>query len=175
MRTIARAVLALCVGAALSACTIPIETDPSTFNVEPAAVAHLKASVAQRNGYSAEAPQSIPMSPHTWVIEQKKLTDTAIAMLSRALEKQGLAVSPQSGKTVTLKVYQPSASMQMYIGFANTYARVALEAEFGDGTRTVVIGENRSPMGAPRAFDGAVLFALNKLVLDEKLVAYLNK
>lgn len=174
MNATVRAVLALCAGA-LSACTIPIETDPTTFSVEPKAVAHLKTRVALRNGYAADAPHSIPMSPHTWVIEQKKLTDTAIAMLSRALEKQGLALSPQAGKTVTLKVHQPNASMQVYIGFANTYARVALEAEFGDGTRTTVLGENRSPMGAPRAFDGAVLFALNKLVLDENFVAYLNK
>jgi hypothetical protein len=96
-------------------------------------------------------------------------------MLWRALEKQGLAITSQSGKTVTLKVYQPNALMQVYIGFANTYARVALDAEFGDGTRTTVLGENRSPAGAPRAFDGAVLFALNKLIVDEKFVAYLNK
>jgi hypothetical protein len=175
MSTSIRAVLAICAGAALSACTIPIETDPSTFNVEPAAVAHLKSPVALRNGYADDAPYPIPMSHHTWVIQQRKLTDTAIAMLARALENRGLAVSPQSGKSVTLKVQHPSAAMQIYIGFANTYARVALEAEFGDGTRTVVLGENRSPMGAPRAFDGAVLFALNKLVLDETFVAYINR
>lgn len=169
--------LAVLVLPVLSACTIPIETNPDSFNLEPAALTHLSGAkgVALENAYKADAPLNMRMGQHTWVLEQKKMTDTAIAMLRRALDKQGMGAGPQAPKIVTLRVTAPRATMQVYPGFANTFATVTLDAEFGDGARISIIAENRSPAGAQRAFDGAILFALNKLLVDEKFVAYIKR
>jgi hypothetical protein len=161
----------------LSACTIPVDTSPDTFNVEPTALTHLSGAkgVALENAYKADAPQSIRVGESTWVLQQKQMTDTAIVMLRRALEKQGLSAAPGAGKTVALRLHSPRGSVRVLPFVAQTFAEVALDAEFGDGTRTTVYADNQSPMGAPRAFEGAILFSLNQLLMDEKFVAYLKR
>jgi hypothetical protein len=169
--------LAFLLAAALSACTIPVDTSPDTFKVEPVALSHLSGvkGVALENAYKVDAPQGIRVGEHTWVLQQKQLTDTAIVMLQRALEQQGLGAAPEAGKTVALRVHSPRASMRILPFFAQTFASVALDAEFGDGTKTTVYADNQSPMSGQRAFEGAILFSLNKLLLDEKFVAYLKR
>lgn len=168
--------LVLPLAALLSACTLPLSTSPDTFHVAPAALAHLPRTkaVMVENGYTAEAPYPFKVEMHTWVVDQRQITETAAIMLRRALEKQGLAAGP-GGKTVTLRVQQPSAYVRMLPFVTQTFATLTLDAEFGDGTRTSLRADNQSPMSGPRAFEGAVLFALNKLVNDERFIAYMNR
>lgn len=164
--------------AALAGCgPLAVATDPNTFNIEPAAVAHLRAqqTVALKNGYSASAPVSMPQgSGVTWTSDLQQLTETAIAMLGRALEKQGIRLAPEAEKTITLRVQELRAGMYGVMIHPRVRATLVLDALYPDGTRTSVHALNTSPMGAPRAIDGAVLFALNDLLRHEQFVAYVN-
>jgi len=171
-------VTAVLIAGALAGCAIDVPTDPQAFNIEPASLSQLRASqqtVVLKNGYPGETKQQFKVGPHTWIVDAKQLTDTAIAMLGRGLEKRGLTPAPQGAKTITLRVVAQSASVQTFPGFAQTRVRVSLDALTGDGTRVLVDADNMSPYSGQRAFDGAVLFALNKLLADEKFVTYLNR
>ena len=172
------AAIAVLITGALAGCAIDVPTDPQAFNIEPASMSQLRASkqtVALQNGYPGETKQQFKVGPHTWIVDAKQLTDTAIAMLGRGLEKRGFTPAPQGEKTITLRVIAQSASVQTFPGFAQTRVRVSLDAFSGDGTRVRVDADNMSPYSGQRAFDGAVLFALNKVLADEKFVAYLNR
>lgn len=159
---------------ALSGCgmMISVPTNPDNYSIDPKAVAQLRApqSVALENAYPVELPAAMPMRNNTLVVEQQKLTETAIVMLSRALEKQGIAVSPQGDKTITLRVRAQGYRMQMF----RWTGQVILETKLGDGTIISYPNESLSPKGWENAFDGAVLFALNDLLSDDRFVAYVN-
>jgi len=155
---------------ALAGCTT-VPTDPGRFNLEPLAVSHLRSpqTLALVNTYAAPTVVQID-NRAGWSTDLKELTDTAAAMLRQAMEKRGITVAPESNKKVSLRILQAAARMAGLM----TTARVQLVAQFGDETRTIVVGENTGFSGE-RALDGALLFALNQLVNDEKFVAYLNR
>lgn len=159
--------------ALLGGCAVNVGTDPNRFSLEPDATAHLRMpqNVALLNGYKEETKSEYPMpGGNTLVLENKQLTGTAVAMLGRALQKQGYTVSPHAQKTITLRVVPRG---YVYQAFRYT-GRIMLEAKFGDGTEASIPQEN---LGATwdRGFDGAVLFALKDLLEHERFVAYLNK
>lgn len=162
--------------AALCACTQQVRTSPGTFNLEPARVSALAGvkAVKLENAYPARSLAAVRIGRNTWMLDQQEMTETAIVMLRRALEDQGIATTPQAEKTITLRIINPNANMQMLPFVALIYATLALEARFGDGTSTTVVADNQSPGGAPRAFEGAVLFALNKLAADQKFLDYMK-
>jgi len=159
----------------LSACgmMITVPTNPDNYSIDPKAVANLRTSqaVALKNAYPEETNANMPMRHNTLVVEQKKLTDTAIVMLRRALEKQGITTSESAGKTITLRVRAQGYRMQTF----RWTGQVILEAALGDGAVISYPNESLSPKGWENAFDGAVLFALNDLLADDKLVAYINR
>lgn len=163
---------------ALAGCgELPVQTDPNTFSIESAAVAHLRAqqTVALRNGYSAPAQVNMPQGKGViWTSDLQQLTATAISMLGRALEKQGIRIAPEAEKTVTLRVHELRAGMYGVMIHPRVRATLVLDAQYADGAATSVHALNTSPMGAPRAIDGAVLFALNDLVRHEQFVTYVN-
>ena len=164
----------------LVGCAVEVPTDPGAFDVAQDKLANLRRgqAVSLVNDYAGEAKANLRLRGGvTWIIDQQRLTETAIIMLTRALEKQGLEPRDQSDKTIALRVqvmrvnlHRPAFSPVM-----QTTAMVALQASFGDGTTTRIEAENMSPMGGQRAFDGAVLFALNDLLEDEAFVAYMNR
>lgn len=151
--------------------TIP--TNPNNYDIEPKAVAALRApqSVALKNGFPQEEKMTMKLEHNFLVVEQRKLTDTAIAMLGRALEKQGITVSEAADKTLTLRVNARGYVMQ----FFRWTGQVLLETRLGDGTLVSNPSENLSGKGFEHAFDGAVLFALNDLLADERFTAYMNR
>jgi hypothetical protein len=155
----------------LAGCTLDIPTNPDTFNVEPGRMSHLRQpqSIALDNGHAGPAVMQIKQSPHTLVIDLRQLTDTAITMLGRAMSKQGISVDPQSPKKVTLRIQRA-----LVASAPAAPAQVLLEAQFGDGTKTILTASNTG-FSAQRALDGAVLFALNGLLVDVKFVAYMNR
>jgi hypothetical protein len=161
--------------AGLNACgmMINVPTNPDNYNIEPKALAHLRApqTVALKNAYPGEANASMPIQHNTLVVEQHKLTETAIVMLRRALEKRGIATAEQAQKTITLRVRAQGYRMQMF----RWTGKVMLESQLGDGTTISYPNESLSPKGWENAFDGAVLFALNDLLADEQFVAYMNR
>jgi hypothetical protein len=158
-------------GALASGCALEIPTSPDTFSVEPERLAHLRQpqSVDLVNGYSAPSTIEIRQSPHTLIIDRMQLTETAIAMLGRALRKHGIAAGPGGDKKITLRIVRAAV-----VSAPSAPAQAILEAQFGDGTMTTVAADNRG-FSAPRALDGAVLFTLNQLLNDPKFVAYMNR
>ena len=171
-------VCVLFLAAMLAGCmTVDIPTDPQAFSLEANRLSQLPRSqaVALKNGYTGDATLRLKMSSNTWVIDQKQLTETALAMLGRAMQQQGLTLDPQAGKTVTLRARVLSTRFRTMPFVAMISVRLALNASFGDGSGTYIEADNSSPGGAQRAYDGAVLFALNQLVADPKFTAYLNR
>src|SRR5713101_2139464 len=100
---------------AVAACApLSVPTDPNTFDVEPAAVSQLRGprTVTLNNAYETQTEVVIfRQRGVSWKTDLKQLTDTAIVMLSRAMEKQDIRVGPRADKTVTLRVHQVVAGM----------------------------------------------------------------
>jgi hypothetical protein len=158
----------------LSACVHVVTTNPDNYSIDTAAVAPLRGphSVALKNAYPGEANATMPMrGGHRLVVEQKNLTDTAVVMLKRAFEKQGIRIAEDAEKTVTLRV-RAVGYTQTLVGITG---KVLLQAQLGDGTVISYPNENFSPRGLEHAFDGAVLFALKDFVADERLIAYMKR
>ena len=152
---------------------VVVPTNPNNYSIDPGAVARLRTSqsVGLKNGYAEPAPREMPMRHNTLVVDQKQLTETAVAMLERALQKQGISTVQQADKSVTLRVRAQGYTMQVF----RWTGKVLLEAQLGDGTLISYPNESLSPKGWENAFDGAVLFALNDLLADERFVAYMNR
>jgi hypothetical protein len=161
-------------GTALAGCmTIDMPTDPDTYSVGASTVSHLRAAqpLSFRNGYEGEAKQPIRVGAHTWLFDSRQMTETAIVMTERALVKGGVKVVPESGRAITLRVRVTGGGVHGIVPWVQTTARLVLEASFGEATLSIP-ADNSSPMGAQRAYDGAILFALNRLLVDEKFTAY---
>lgn len=157
----------------LAGCTVTVPTKPDNYSIAPKAAAHLRSpqSVSLVNGYPTESNLRVKLKGNTLILERQKMTDTAIAMLTRALENQGISVTPQAEKSITLQVQPQGMVFQMF----RYTGRIMLVAKFGDGKEAHLPQENLSPMGWTNAFDGAILFALNDLLEHETFVAYLNQ
>lgn len=157
----------------VGACTMNIATNPNRYDIEPAVLAglHPSQAVALNNSYPGEANATIKAHGSTLVFDQKQLTDTAIAMLSRAMEKRNIAVSAEAPKRIALRLRIVGIRMQPF----RWTGLVVLEARLGDGTTVSIPSENLSGFGWEEAFDGAVLFALKDLAEDETFVAYMNR
>lgn len=165
--------LALPVVLGVAACTVSVPTNPHHYDIEANALSRLRApqAVVLSNAYPGEANATLKLRGAELVLDQKQLTDTAIAMLSRAMEKQNIAVSAEAPKSIALRVRVRGVRMQPF----RWTGIVILEAQFGDGTSTSIPNENLSGLGWEEAFDGAVLLALNDLAENEKFVAYMNR
>lgn len=170
----------------LAGCAAQVPTDPGAFDVKPDQLAHLRRgqAVSLVNGYPGETKARVRVfsvrtgiNAGTWIIDQQQLTDTAIAMLTRALEKEGIQTRDQTEKTIELRL-RPIGAKMWRPPFSPIYqwtATLALEARFGDGSATSLEVENHTPGGGQRAFDGAAVRALDDLLKDEKFVAYMNR
>ena len=171
-RRFARVVFVLLVGV-LASCVSTIDSDPDTFNVPADAAKHLRAggNVALNNAYQAETKVKIlTHSGSSWIGDLKQYTDTAITMLGREMQKKSVAVDPKAAKTVTLRVYDVSASA--------TWSRIGsvliLEAQYGDGTKSTIKSENRSRWTVYNMVDGSLMVAVFRLLGDDKFLAYVN-
>ena len=171
-RRFARVVFVLLVGV-LASCASTIDSDPDTFNVPADAAKHLRAggNVALNNAYQAETKVKIlTHSGSSWIGDLKQYTDTAITMLGREMQKKSVAVDPKAAKTVTLRVYDVSATIGAFV--ANIV--LTLEVQYGDGTKSTITTKNTSPGTAGRLVDGSLMFAVSRLLGDDKFLAYVN-
>ena len=151
---------------------ILVASNPDTFAVPQDAAALLRGgqSVALNNAYTEETQVKIYAGGAGWLADLKQYTETAMAMLGKEMQKKGIAVAPQSAKSVTLRVYDVQASPGWVIR-----SSVTLEAQYGDGTKSTIRTENSSPSDAWRAVDGAIMFAVTRLLRDEQFLAYVNR
>ena len=158
----------------LAGCAPPIiDTKPDTFNVPADAARDVRAggTVALNNAYPAETKVKIyALGDSGWFADMKQYTDTAITMLGGELQKKSVTIDPKGPKTITLRVYDVSASPGWVINSSLT-----LEALYGDGTKSTVRTENSSPSDAWRSVDGSLMFAVTRLLGDPQFLAYVNK
>lgn len=163
--------------AALLAACGNVVTNPDSVVVEPVGMAQVRTpqTVALRNAYQAPTPYELKTDSGIWVADQRQLTDTAIVSLRRALEKKGVTVAADSAKTVTLRLQVRSAWAQIAPANVFAVAWLTLEAQFDDGSTARVEGDERSGFGVTRAIEGATRVALQRLLFDPALVAYLNR
>lgn len=155
-----------------------IPTDPNNFVVKPDALGHLRKpqTIALKNSYQTETKAIVWKTPHNhWAADLKQLTDTTIVMLSRGMEKQDIAVAPHAAKSITLSVQKVRAGGGA--PWQGVGAILDLEAQYGDGTKTLIEGlnPNYSQMGLARAVEAAMFSALTDLLREDGFVAYMNR
>jgi hypothetical protein len=169
MRTILQG-LATLVALGLVGCAVT--SNPEAYDVEGVQGAQLRAPqrVALKNSYMVATV--VPLA-RGFEVDAQQVTETAISMLRRAVEKQGITLAPEAEKTLVLRVQNVSAGQQNFMS-PMTKAGLALDVAYGDGTTSTVLGGNVG-YGHQKAIDGAVLFALNKLMQDGAFLAYMNK
>ena len=99
---------------------------------------------------------------HAW-------TNAAIAITKRELTNRGMKVAEDESKELKLSILSANGTAGMWVHHGVT----SLRAETGSGYVNTYIGDNRSPAGAFRAADGAVMRAVAEMLKDEKIVEYL--
>lgn len=168
---------ALILAATLAGCGGEIVTRPEALPIEPGRVAHLRApqAFALSNGLKAPVKHQIRNDSITWEVDERQLTDTAIVMLSRALEQQGIKPAPQAKSAILRVEVRGGMGMFVPVPTVAASARILLHADLGDGTRTLVDGEGGSGFGMQPAFEGAIRTALYRLLIDPAFIAYMNR
>ena len=168
-----RGVLGGLVLAALAGCgPLEVKSDPTTCNVAPDAGSQLRGpqSITLINSYKAETQVKIQEGARDWMADLQQYTETAITLLNGEMAKKGISNSPQAAKSVTLRIFNVHANPGWTIR-----ASLALEAQYGDGTKSAIVTDNSSPANAWRAVDGAIMIAVSRLLSDEKFLAYVNR
>jgi hypothetical protein len=153
---------------------VMLAAKPDTFPVPAEAAGALRGgqTLALNNAYKAKTEAvvySVRDQPG-WVGDLQQYTDTAIVMLGREMGKKGVTVAPQAAKSVTLRVFGVTGEPGWTIRVT-----LSLEAQYGDGTKSTIRTENSSPSDAWRALDGALMFAVSRLLRDDEFLAYVNK
>jgi hypothetical protein len=174
---VVRAVVPLLI-VALAGCGGEIATNPDALSIEPSRLKELRApqAVTLNNGLMSPVKHQIRTESINWEVDARQLTDTAVTMLRRALEKQGITAAPQAGKSITFRI-QVRGGMGMFVPIPTVAAsaRLTLDADFGDGTKTAVYGEGGSGFGMQDAFERAIQNALHRLLIDPAFLAYMNR
>ena len=175
-----RLLIALALASALAGCgTFTVVTDPSAYQV-PASAGSPRAgqSVALVNAYSQD---TMKLVSDRIQLDLRQVTDSAIVMMRRHLERKGVTVDQDSPRKVTLKIVNVSM-YYMAIPFAERWrTNLDLEAAFGDGTSTSVRGENSAPVAfrgnvvLQRSVEGATMFAISDLLRDRRFLSYANR
>lgn len=168
----ARTLIAGVAAIVVCGCTTAVRTNPNNIEIGSAAVSHLPArQVTLVNGHASESELRFSMPPHTLIVELKQMTESAIAALRQALDKYRPATGKAAPKRITLRVISPRSAG----AYPNPGVAVSLEAQFGDGTRTLVNGQGYSARGADRSFEVALQNGLNQLLSDQRFVAYMKR
>jgi hypothetical protein len=177
LRMLLRAIAVLGV-VILAGCGGQIVTTPDTYPIHTLGLPALRTpqEVTLTNGLTNPAKYQIKNQSVIWEVDARQMTDTAITMLQRALDKQGIRTVPRAGKSVTLRVdVRGGMAMVAPIPAVSASGRLTLEAAFGDGTMALVDGEGASARGVQPAFELAIQSALNRLLFDSRFVEYMNR
>jgi hypothetical protein len=160
--------------AALAGCgPVNVKPDPSTFPVPADAAAQLrgKQSVALNNAYPSETVATIFSGAVEWHADLRQCTETAITLLGEEMTKKGIELSPTASKKITLRVLNLHAGPSAFV----IKSSLTLEVLYGDGAKSVIVTENSSPADAHRAVSGAIMYAVTRLLRDERFLAYANR
>jgi hypothetical protein len=160
----------------LSACVTVLKTRPDALLVPEGAAAKVRAPqiVSLQNAYASETVVKVFQGQGvTTTTDLKQLTDTSMAVLTRALEKRGVKVTSQARKSLTLRAHSAAVGA----GYAGSVAfgSIVLEVTYPDGSRTSVSGADKSVYSADSLIDNAILRAVLDLLRHPDFLAYMNR
>ena len=171
-RSYAARTLLACVAAVVCGCTTAVRTNPNNIEIGSAAVSHLPARpVTLINGHATESELRFSMGPSTLIVQPKQMTEATIEALRQGLDKYRPSKGKAGAKRITLRV----TSLRSAGAYPNPGVAISIEAQFGDGTRTLVNGQGYSARGAERSFEVALQNGLNQLLSDQRFVAYMKR
>jgi len=149
-----------------SGCVMTLVTDPNAFPVATAGLPALPAgtSVQLANSYSKSY---LAKMDHNQQADLHQFTQTAIAVMGRALAEKGVAAG--GGKSIVLEVTSPTTVP----GFGMARCSVTLNAELG-ATKVSVFGQ-AAGMDVNKNFSSAITNAVESLLKDPALREYLSK
>lgn len=146
-------------------CVYTIPSDPNAFPLASEKVPSLPAgaSVELVNGFSSAYMARMEGNQQA---DLQEFTQTAITVMSRALERKGVAVGP-GGRKVVLEVTGPTWTP----GFGMTRGSVSLNAGLG-ATKVSTWGE-AAGINATKNFSSAISEAVEKLLQKPEFRDYL--
>jgi len=158
-----------------------VNSIPTSVSVPDGAAQRLRGGqqIAIKNAYDAPTKLIVgtvrnPLMGHPSVLEADlhEFTDTAISVLERRMEKDGITMDAEAKKSITLRVRRMSATNP----YGNARVSVTLEAALGNGTKTTYQRDHETAwVGWSPAFDGAVLKAVIALLHDVEFLAYVDR
>ena len=110
-------------------------------------------------------------SGNKFVGNYQEWTETALTMTQTEIEKHGIPVQENAHKKLKLSVTHAHCDIGMYMANCTTI----LIVETGHGYSGRYEQSNRSPLGVGRAVDGALMFSVNTMFKDEKIIEYLKE
>jgi len=175
-----RLFVALALAGALSACgTFTVVTDSGAYSVPGnAASPPAGTSIALLNAYTRD---ELRLVANRIQVDLRQVTDTAIRIMQRHLERNGVKVTADAQKKVTLKVVN-ATMYYVPIPFAERWrTNLDLEASFGDGSSASARGENSAPVAfrgqvvLQRSVEGATMFAVSDMLRNQRFQAYTGR
>jgi len=163
-----------------------IESDPAIFRVPSKAAEQLRGqqSIVLKNAHEKETLALVLSKEEAWIgagkptgwqADLRQYTETAIILLGGEMTGKGIDLSPQAAKSVTLRVHDLRVNVIPYPIVPKYESSLVLEAQYADGTKSVIATDNNSPGDISRAFSGAIMRAVTRLLRDENFLAYVNR
>jgi len=171
-----KVVIAGLLSLALSACVTVFQTRPDALWIPDGAAAKVRApqTISLQNAYASETVVKIYQGQGvTTTADLKQLTDTSMTVLTRALAKRGVKVTPQARKSLTLRVH--SAALGVAPGYPLAFGSVKLEVTYPDGTGISLSGGYKSVYNTDNVIDNSILRAVLDLLQHSDFLAYVNR
>jgi hypothetical protein len=180
-----RLIMVFALAGALAGCETfsTIDLDANMYSVRGATLPlRSGGSVSLVNGYSGETKSEIGSHAGThFVVDLRQATEAAAAMTIRELQKKGVTVDANAKKKVTLRVANVKTAFHAKPFTMDSRFRTSLliNVECDGGPVAIVFAENAAVAlggdAVKRGVEGATMFAVTKLLNDQKVVDYLNR
>ena len=105
-----------------------------------------------------------------WYASYKQLTDNVVEQLTKELKKRKIAVSPDSSKTLQIKVVGTDFKMGMW----NWRGTMNVHIRAGNNYTKDILASNSTPGGVDEAFSGAVAIAVIEILNNPDIREYLQ-
>lgn len=130
-------------------------------------------SVSLLNGHSPITEESILFTRVTRVYGNLfDMTEAAIQVAARELQRRGMTISPDGSRSLTLSVNE------VEFGGTNStiHTNVSMHVESGNGSSQVFVGKNWSVLvgSLDRQIDGAIMRAVVAMLSDPEVISYLT-
>ena len=155
----------------LGGCSLNIATKPDAYPFPSEQVFDIRSNIAVNIENFYTNPKVVEIGDRVFC-DLQQFTGTALTMVQRELQIKGVKISPNTGKTVVLKMIYPR---WIYGSFRAMTVHITLQAILENGQVITIDAEYQTLGNAYRAFNGATLKAVTGLLRDKEFSAYLNE